>query len=288
MIDLHCHSTASDGTLSPTEIIAEAQRKNLRAIALTDHDTVDGIDEFLAAAANTGLLAIPGIELASRNEGGANFHIIGLFVDHKSLALQDALREILRWRNERNLRIVENLRRLNVEVTMEEVAAIAGNPATVGRPHFAECLVRKGYVSNSRHAFAKYLDRSKPGYSPRQVPTPERCIEIIHQAGGLAIWAHPFSNNKLTISGFRYAVGEFVKFGLDGVEAIYPRHTPNQRKMAALIARENGIVPSGGTDFHGAVFPELELGTAYGPFQVPDDFLAPLIERHEKSKTSTN
>ena len=278
MIDLHCHSTASDGTFSPAALVSEALRANLSALALTDHDTVDGVDEFMRAAEGTSLRAIPGVELASRNEKGESMHLVGLFIDCHSESLACSLNTINKWRKERNERLLANLNRLGLEITMEEVKAVAGSHV-IGRPHFARVLASKKYVGNIKGAFSRYLDRGKPAYSPRQVFSIKECIDIIHQANGLAIWAHPFSNSHLTISNFRCRMNALKEEGLDGVEAYYPCHTQNQTKMAALIANSLGLLQSGGSDFHGSVFPGLNLGTAYGHFKIDDSLLDAMLKR---------
>ncbi len=278
MLDLHCHSTASDGSATPRELIALAQAEKISALALTDHDTLAGLPEFLEAGRMAGITAIPGIELSAREENRHEFHFLGLFIDAEAKSLQEFCRRTQRHRQKRNYQILEHLPSLNYHLTLSEVETECPGEV-IGRPHIAAALVRKGYFQNHKQAFQKLLGRGCPGYIARQVPTAAECISAIHRAGGLAIWAHPFTRKNLTLRNFRNTVQFLRDTGLDGIEAYYPLHTAPQTQKACQVAAECDLVVSGGSDYHGSYFPNLRLGVAYGQFAVPPDLLPALRER---------
>ena len=277
MIDLHCHSTASDGSCTPTELVEMACRLRLAALALTDHDTIGGLSEFRAAAAGRGLEAVCGIELASRDERlpGIGFHIVGLFMRGEAPQLLALLEDVVRWRQERNRQILARLQERGLAVTLEEAEGYAAG-GILGRPHIAQTLVAHGYAHDIQNAFERYLATGKPGYVSRQVPTPAEAVAAIHADGGVAIWAHPFTRGNYTVAQTRRIAVELKDVGLDGIEAYYPLHTPTQTRNVLKIAAEVGLLVSGGSDFHGMRFRNVELGTGYGKLRVPDELLAPL------------
>lgn len=277
MIDLHCHSTASDGSLTPRQLLQAATRRSLKALALTDHDTLDGLAEFLQAGREFPVEAIGGIELAACDADNHNrsYHIVGLFLNGDGSRMKALLAEVIRWRDERNLKMLEVLRGLGLELTMEEVLAQCGG-TVLGRPHFAAALVARGHVKDCQAAFERLLASGKPGYVRRRLPTPEAAIGAIHSMGGVAIWAHPFTRGHYTnLQMRRIAVG-LKDAGLDGIEAYYPLHTPTQTRTALQMARDFELLVSGGSDFHGSRFKRIELGVGYGNLKVPDGLLEPL------------
>ncbi len=278
-VDLHIHSTASDGTLTPAEIVARAQQQNLNAIALTDHDTVGGIDEFLAAASSTNLTAIPGVEISSLFSG-REIHILGFFIDHHSPELLAFLDRIRDGRNARNDEMLRRLRSLGYDISLEEVKARCGGDS-IGRPHLAAILIEKGYFKDSKQAFERCLKRGAPGFCPRKLPHPEEALRQIHGAGGIAVWAHPVYRNKFARSHVRGIIRKIKPFGLDGVEAYYPGYTPAQHQMLLELAEMFDLQVSGGTDFHGDNIPGLELGTGYGDFAVPEECFVRLKRYHD-------
>ncbi|MFA6815528.1 MAG: PHP domain-containing protein [Lentisphaeria bacterium] len=274
MIDLHSHSTASDGTFSPKDIVVTALYKGLKAIALTDHDTVDGLEEFLTTGEKykDKIETIPGIELSCVNEHGINFHIVGLFIQQNTPELQSLIQKVCVWRDERNHEICEKLIECGIPISWEEIQAeCPGN--VVGRPHIAAVLIRKGYCNNNQHAFRKYIGRGRPGYVSRRCPLPEVSIAAIHAAGGLAIWAHPYTRGRLTNVKCKELTAELQTQGLDGIEAYYTMHTPTQINSVLKIADELGLLVSGGSDFHGSRMPDISLGTGMGTLCVPNILL---------------
>lgn len=278
MIDLHCHSTASDGTCSPTELITLAKQAHLSAVALTDHDTTAGLTEFLSCAAKQNFDAIPGIELAARNLRQQTFHILGLFIQPDHPELLKMMQQILCWRNERNQSIIARLNQLGLEITLSEIEECCEGEV-LGRPHIAKALIRKKYCRTVKQAFDKIIGRGCDAYVFRQVPPPEECIRVIHAAGGLAIWAHPYSSDSMTHIRCRELAAELKEFGLDGIEAYYSLHRHAQTVEALKIAKELQMLVTGGSDFHGTHFPKLNLGSGYGRLQVPDALLKPLRQK---------
>ena len=281
MIDLHCHSTASDGTVPPEELPALARKAGLTALALTDHDTVNGVEAFLDAAKNVpDVRCISGIELACRLESGEHCHIVGLFVDYKNNALQRLCNQIIEWREERNRNILEKLSELGMPLDYETLKARHGE-TVVGRPHIAEEMVNGGYCKKIRDAFEKYIGRGRPAYCEREVPDGPTCLQAIHDAGGLAIWAHPMTSSSRTQPKCFAIATELCQFGLDGIEAYYSEHSMAQQDTVIKIAAQLNLAVSGGSDFHGEHIPEIKLGVGYGSLRVPDSLLEELERRRE-------
>ena len=271
MLDFHTHSTASDGSLTPTELFHAAGQAGLTAIALTDHDTISGLPEFLDAARGQSVLAVPGVEISS-NLYNKEIHILGLFINPDSEALNAFLESARQNRNERNLLMLEKLNAIGYRITLEELQETAKGES-IGRPHVAEFLVKKGYFASVQEAFDSCLKRGGRAYTPRKQFPPEDCIRAIHEAGGLAFWAHPVYRAR----GERATVRRFLKVlvpaGLDGVEAFYPVFTERQTAMLNDMAKEFHIIRTGGTDYHGANHPGIELGIGDGNLNVPDELL---------------
>ncbi len=266
-MDLHTHSVASDGTLTPTEIVELADKIGLAAVALADHDTVSGVAEFLKAGASCpGLEVVPGVEI-STDFDHKELHIVGLFVDGDNIPLNELLREIRSNRNKRNDQLVEKLRGLGFGITIEELLEEAGGES-IGRPIVAKILVRKGYFSEPQEVFDKCLNRNGPAYCKRILPSPVRAIDAIHAAGGLAIWAHPLHRGGRDRSFMRRVLKAVVPLGLDGVEAYYTQFTPEQTRAVLDVAAEFGLAISGGSDFHGANQAGVELGSGRGELEV--------------------
>ena len=277
LIDLHCHSTASDGSLSPTKLLQEAQRLRLKALALTDHDTLDGLGEFLQASREGEVEAIPGIELAACEENDRNrsYHIVGLYLTGDDMRMRALLEDVIRWRQERNEQIIQRLNELGYEVTLKDALAQSAGDV-IGRPHIASALVARGYIPDVQKGFERLLASGKPAYIHRQVPTPAAAIAAIHSMGGVAIWAHPFTRGHFTNLQMRRIALELKDVGLDGIEAYYPLHTPTQTRTALQMAKDFGLLVSGGSDYHGSRFKRVELGIGYGSLSVPDALLKPL------------
>ena len=260
-VDLHAHTTASDGSLPPRDLVRLAREQGLAAVALTDHDTLAGLPEALAAGEEHGVEVVPGIELSAVLDDGTEVHMLGYLLDTGDPTLGGLLTRTVRFRNARNARIVERLRALGCDITLEEVQAEAGDGASVGRPHLASVLVRKGYASSIQDAFDRYLAEGKAAHVPKQNLTPAAAIRAIHAAGGLAVLAHPF-----TIPADRRAdtIGALARDGLDGLEVLYPKHDAPLRAALTQEAERWGLVATGGSDFHGTRKPDVALGSGVG------------------------
>jgi predicted metal-dependent phosphoesterase TrpH len=277
-IDLHVHSNFSDGTLSPKELISLAEELSLRAIALTDHDTVEGVNDFLAAGSNSeSVKTIPGVEI-STNYMGRELHIVGLFIDHENLFLLEFLEEVRKKRHQRNLEMAARISCLGYPVSLDDLDKIAdGN--VIGRPHFARFLVDNYEFETMYDVFAKVLRRGTPGYVARKLPSPAEAIEAIHQAGGVAVWAHPIYRDRKERSWCRKVLKHLVPSGLDGIEAYYTSFGLYQTQVVEAMAKEFGLAVSGGSDFHGSNQPGIMLGSGKGELKVPADLLSELSRR---------
>lgn len=269
MIDLHTHSTFSDGMLTPELLVAEASNIGLKAIALTDHDTTGGLPRLVAAAREKGLRAVPGVEVSAEPPPEGTLHMLGYFVNHQDAFLQEHLRWIREGRNQRNLGIVQKLNQLGLRITIEDVRAHAPDDI-VARPHFAQALIAKGYARNKRDAFNRYLARGKAAYVERRRLTADATIELIRRAGGVPVLAHPFTL-KLGRDALRAFVRNLTNLGLGGIECWYPEHTPAMRRENLRLARDFGLVPAGGSDFHGLAQNHAPQVHGLGCMPVPDE-----------------
>jgi predicted metal-dependent phosphoesterase TrpH len=243
-IDLHLHTTASDGRLTPAELISEARRLGLTTIAITDHDTTAGIPEAQAAAQGNPVI-IPGIELSTA-DNGQDVHMLGYFIDVEQRELQDSLRDFRDARDSRARKIVTRLSELNMPVSWEQVTQIA-NGGAIGRPHVAQAMVQAGHVGSVSEAFTKYLYTGGPAYVARQRLTPEQGVALIHSAGGVAVLAHPGLVNDYDSLAIR-----LVAAGLDGVEVNHPKNAPDVRARLWELVEQYHLIPTGGSDFHNA------------------------------------
>ena len=274
MIDLHLHSTASDGTDSPAQIVAMAAALGLRAIALTDHDTADGLAEALAAGKQHDLPVIPGIEFTSSFDG-TEVHLLGYGFDPASPALTDALAFSVQFRARRNRQVVQMLQNAGFAITLE--ALEAKNPgAIIGRPHIANVLVELGAAESVKDAFDRYLGEGKPFWLPREYIPMEQAACSVADAGGVAVLAHPlqyeFSPEKL-----RQLVEYARSVGVRGMEVYYTGYTTAQREALMALADEYHLFPTGGSDYHGRNKPDISMGTGRGELLVPDSLLDELL-----------
>jgi len=270
--DLHAHTTASDGTLTPTELVRAARAAGLGLLAVTDHDTTAGVPEAQAAAREAGITLVPGVELSARGEPG-ECHLLGLHVDPRSSALNDKLAELSENRRDRNARIAARLTRIGVPLTLDEVTALAPEGANLGRPHFAQAMVARGYVRDIPEAFDRYLGDGKPGNIAKESLAPREAIELIHAAGGLCFLAHPGLlklHAHLTDEGF---IERLKGFGLDGIEAYYSKYSPAQTERFLRLAQKHGLLVTGGSDFHGANKPDTPLGAVIDGARLPATLL---------------
>ena len=273
-VDLHAHTTASDGSLTPTELVEAAKEAGLAAIAVTDHDTIEGVAEALEAGERLGVEVVPGVEVSAEHSPG-QMHIVGLLIDSESESLATWLDEIMGGRDNRNPRIIAKLQELGIDITMEEVEAIAGEGA-VGRPHIAQVLVAEGAVATTQEAFDRFLAKGAVAYFDRLRATPEDAIAQIHAAGGLAILAHANYCGAESPEELEALVRSLKDMGLDGIETQYSTFTEEDAALCAELAERIDLLPSGGTDFHGTTKPTIRLGVGTGDIDVPYETLARL------------
>lgn len=284
MIDLHVHSTFSDGSLTPAELISEANAIGLKALALTDHDTVDGIGPFLEAgkrkAEENGseLVCVPGVEISANVKTGT-MHILGYLFDCANKDLNSMLCKIRGGRESRNEQIMAKLKDNGVELDWAEVEKLSSEDV-VGRPHIARAMVAAGYVRNTQEAFDKYLAKGKPAYVDRFRLSPAGSVETIRNAGGVAVLAHPFTL-ELDAKELRNLVAELSDAGLQGIECYYPEHKDSMVQHYIGLAKEFDLVATGGSDFHGEMNPEIRLGRGFGSLKVPDQVVDALYEAWE-------
>ncbi len=277
LIDLHVHSNISDGTLSPSDLALYAKSKGLSAIALTDHDTISGIESCMLKGLEIGLSVVPGIEFSAEYTSH-EIHLLGYYIDFKSTVLNEKLKFILQSRVQRNMKIFEKLNALGLYITPEDLALDSPLETVLTRAHFATALYKKGYVKTRNEAFDKYIGHGKPAYIPRVKFTPKECIETIHLAGGLAVLAHPHLYG-FTSTERNLMLAELKDLGLDGVETLYPTHTQEDVADLLNLCLKYNLFPTGGSDFHGDNKPDLDIGTGYGDLQVPYTLLD---EMHKK------
>jgi 3',5'-nucleoside bisphosphate phosphatase len=257
-IDLHTHSNASDGTLPPGELVRLAKERGLRALALTDHDTIDGLARAVAAGQEVGIEVIPGVEISAKHPGGS-MHILGYFLDYESEILGQRLAVLKQARKDRNPQIIAKLRDRGIPITMEQVEGISGG-GQVGRPHIARALYELGQVRSIQEAFDIYLGNNGIAYVSKFRFPPEEAIAMIRDAGGIAALAHPFTLGLNTAETLRPLLKNLMALGLAGVECYYPEHSPDQEALYLSLARELGLLLTGGSDFHGDNKPEIGLG----------------------------
>ena len=271
LIDLHVHSNYSDGSLSPSELIDLAIKKDLSVIALTDHDTLAGIDEAQRAVNSKkekgfNITLVPGVEISIFYKGH-DIHILGLLIDNSNTSLNKALEEANNKRNIRNEKIADKFRNDGIPITIEKLQEKAED-SVITRAHFAMYLVEHGYAKSTNDAFNRFLSKDSPYYVARDYLSPEKGIELIHGANGLAFIAHPLLYD-FTQSQVIEMIEDFKKMGIDGIEAIYSSNTKEQESFLIDLAKENNLLITGGTDFHGDVKPDLELGKGKGNMKIP-------------------
>lgn len=282
MIDLHTHSTASDGTLAPAALVDLAAAQKLTALALTDHDTVAGLPAALAQGQKHGLEVVPGVELGVQWNGpeasGRQMHLLGYFFRADDATFGERLSWLRDRRRERAQRIVEKLKAAGVELSFARIEQIAGGEA-IGRPHVARALMEAGVVASLGEAFGRFLSPGRPGYEDKDELTPAEAIALIRSAGGVAVLAHP-GTLKLDAAALERCVAELVGYGLAGLEAIWSSHSQEQMRAYKALAAKMGLLTTGGSDFHGENKPDIHLGSGRrGNVQVPDSVLAALRQR---------
>ncbi len=282
--DLHCHSTYSDGTHTPQELIAIAKDKNLAGISLTDHDTIEGITPLLTAAKQQNVKTITGVEL-SANHGEIPVHILGYGFNHEHPTLQPNLDKIQQTRKDRNKKIFNNIQKMEIEISWEEIETIAGY-GQIGRPHFATFLINRGFAATNAEAFNLYLRKDRPAYADREKLPVEDAIRIIHEADGLAVIAHPGMmpcNQETTMQ----LLDLFASMGLDGIEVYYPTHSKSTRNRLLNLCLEKDLVVTGGSDYHGDIRSNTSLGGFQNKHRIPASVFNDLYKRLKTIKHNT-
>lgn len=276
LIDLHVHSTYSDGTLTPYELAKLAKDTGLTSFALTDHDTVDGIPDALSACQEFEIELIPGIEFSTEYQG-KDIHIVGLELDWKSPRFLSEIHLFQDSRNIRNQKMIAKLHDLgNIDISWEQMEAAFGK-AIWTRAHFARYLKDHGYVKEMKEAFSRYIGDDCPYFVPREKVSPAQAVRLIRSTGGIPILAHPLLY-RLTEEGLLTLIEELKNAGILGIEALYSTHTPEEESFVLRLARRQGLLISGGSDFHGSNKPSISLGTGRGNLRIPYELLEKLRE----------
>ncbi|MDH4140558.1 MAG: PHP domain-containing protein [Coriobacteriia bacterium] len=273
LLDLHVHTAASDGSLPADEIVRRASAAGLAALAITDHDSVDGIQSALKAAESTDILVIPGVELSAVHEN-RDVHILGYFVNHTDATFLETLERLRVARRERASIMVETLAEAGFELSLDEVLLLAEG-ASVGRSHVARVLVERGHADSMADAFERFIGRGRPYYVPKPVARPASAISTILDAGGLPVLAHP------GVTGIDDAIPDLVAAGLVGLEAYHAEHDISQRRRYESLAGQMGLIVTGGSDYHGKASP----GAPVGSVEMPDSVLQNLLEAARELRT---
>ena len=278
-IDLHTHSLHSDGAQTPADVVKTAADASLSAIALSDHDCIEGVQEAMDAGNRLGVEVIPAVELSAQSD--TELHILGYFIDIHNKRLQDTMKYALQVRDERQEETCRKLREQGFDITMEEARAEAhGNPVLC-RAHFAQIMVRKGYAESVKDAFNRFLSVGCYAYSNRQALTGPEAVSVIREAGGIAVAAH-LHLIKMPDDELREYLKSLIPYGLDGVEGYYTDYTPDMEIRYRAMAEELGLVISGGTDYHGANKPHIAIGKGRGNLAIPYSVLDGLRQRHNE------
>lgn len=268
MVDLHTHTTASDGTYTPTELVDYAIEKGLTAIAITDHDTVSGLEEAMDYAKDKTIQVIPGIEF-STEYNGKDVHIVGLNIDYKNPFFLEKLERFIDSRDTRNEKMCKLLTEAGFPMTLKDLGE-AYPDSVITRAHMARFMYEKGYISNREKAFEKYIGDHCPCYVPREKVNPTQAIRLIREAGGVPVLAHPILY-KLPVPKLEELIEDLSSHGLVGIEAIYSTYNRADEALIRKLAKQYGLKLSGGSDFHGKNKPYIDLGVGRGNLNVPDE-----------------
>jgi hypothetical protein len=280
-VDLHCHSTASDGTLRPADVVRLAADSGLSAIALTDHDTVAGVGEAAAEARRIGIEFLPGIELSCYFPRPGTLHLLGYGIDLHHPELLRLIEEQAAAREDRNKGMVERLNRIGLDVSWHEVVDEAGGPdgiGSIGRPHLAAVMVRKGHVLSTRQAFDRYLGGSGVAYVDNNQLSAQRAIATVRAAGGMVSLAHPLQLRRQTPAQLEAMVGELAEQGLEGLEVLHSGHDNDTVIRFMRMADRLGLITTGGSDFHGSNKSSIRIGRPAGR-EIPREFYERVVER---------
>jgi predicted metal-dependent phosphoesterase TrpH len=266
LIDLHTHSTASDGSLSPGDLVTYAKSKKAAAIALTDHDTIDGIEAALTAGKKQELEVIPGLEISAQYPKGT-MHILGYYIDPSDPLLNRELQQLQDAREERNPKIVGKLQSLGIPISFDQVQSLA--KGQIGRPHIAQVLLQIGAVSSFEEAFQKYLAKGAKAYVEKFRFSPRKAISLILRSGGIPVLAHPFTLNCPSLRDLKVLVEKLKTEGLKGIEVLYSEHTTDQTRDYFSLVKELNLLYTGGSDFHGDIKKDVDLLTGIGNLKIP-------------------
>lgn len=277
MIDLHFHSTESDGTLTPSELVHRAAETPLQAIALTDHDTTTGLAEFHEAGQALEIETISGIEISASWYHSA-IHILGLFIDEHNDELKAYSMLASKRRISRNEKIIKKIATMGFHVSIEEWLAEAGHNVP-GRPHLASILVKRGCFPDIKTVFSELIGNQAPGFVRQDLLHPQQAIALVHKAGGLAVWAHPYAMREVPFSTMKKTGLTLKGYGLDAIETHYPHFSEHTHRNAVKLAEKYNLLQSGGSDFHGKNSPGVQLGTGKGSLNVPYDFIVKMKEK---------
>lgn len=278
IVDLHVHSTKSDGSFTPSELVNYALEKGLSAFALTDHDTTEGLDEAMEAAKGKTVEVIPGIEFSTEYEG-KDIHIVGLYIDYKGESFTKQIQAFVDSRIERNRKMCANLQNAGIDISYEKLLSSFPG-AVITRAHYAKYLLDQGVVKSMPEAFDRFLGDHTRYFVPREKVTPTQAVKLILDAKGIPVLAHPtlyhMSDKRLELLLYR-----LKEAGLAAMECIYSTYTPAEERQMKKLADKYGLLPSGGSDFHGSTKPKLDLAVGYGNLQVPEEILIHLKKWHK-------
>lgn len=277
LIDLHMHSTFSDGTDGPEELARTVKKAGLSAMALTDHDTTSGNEACMLAAKANDINFIPGCEISTKSEYGSH-HILGLWTPENNRELELLLAKTKQARTERNKLMLEKLRNLGIDISEKDFPNVEIDH--LGRPHIANYLLQKGIVANRLEAFDKYLGKNGLAFAPKHSPTPEEAISLLAKSGATPIWAHPCLD-KFDPAECEMLVRRFAKAGLAGIEAYHSKHSPEATEMLLKLAHKYDLAISGGSDYHGKNKPEIFPGIGENNLSLPESILQNLISRRK-------
>lgn len=269
-IDLHAHTAASDGTLTPTQLVQMAAAKGLQALAVTDHDTLAGLEEARSAGGDSGVEVVNGIELGIEHSG--RFHLLGYCFDASDPALNDRLVYLQQFRANRNRKMVEKMQEHGLDITWEDVEAEAGGDL-IARPHMALAMMRKGIVATPQEAFDRYLRDGGPVHVPKIKMTDEEAIGLVRGAGGVPVMAHPLTLKMENWETLEAELKRLKDLGLGGVETYYSQHSPEETRRISEMADRLGLLKTGGSDFHGAPKPNVFLGVVTNESPAPYELL---------------
>ena len=279
LIDLHTHSLKSDGAQTPADVVRTAHAAGLSAMALSDHDNIDGVREAMAEGEKLGIEVIPAVELSAQVD--TELHILGYFIDLENKKLKEAMAYSLVVRDQRQEETCRKLNEQGFQITMDELREEAhGNPVLC-RAHFAQIMVRKGYAESVQDCFKKYLSVGCYAYSNKQALLPHEAVSLIHEAGGVAVAAH-LHLIKMEDDPLKKFLADLIPHGLDGVEGYYTDYTPDMERRYRAMAKDLGLVLSGGTDYHGANKPHISIGRGRGGLEIPYSVLEGLKARHKE------